>query len=228
MSYYVIFDDPSRGGDGTYLTDSEGEDLWSHDRERARIMTQTEAEVALDDVDADEILRDRLRIMHASHFKLPILRAVSANTVSANSGPMADVSLDTVRRSFDDLVATIRAMPPAPPLEAAGFLVAPDVWDRLKATIPIVRGASLTVGALYVKQVRELTQGAIVPVDAKGKPLLRPFPRVVEVACPYCNARPFAPCTDVEGSESAGRHGGYHLKRIEAARSSAPSGGTDG
>lgn len=47
-------------------------------------MTQTEAEMALDDVDADEILRDRLRIIHASHFKLPLLRAVPTTNGVAN------------------------------------------------------------------------------------------------------------------------------------------------
>lgn len=76
MSYFVIYDDPARGGDGTFLSDSKGDDLWVHDRDRARIMVQTEAELALGDVDPDEILRDRLRIMHASWFRLPLPRVL--------------------------------------------------------------------------------------------------------------------------------------------------------
>lgn len=68
--WLVIYDEPSCGGDGTFLTESEGEDLWSRDRERARIMTKPEADAALDDVDCDEVLRHRLTITPASRFGL--------------------------------------------------------------------------------------------------------------------------------------------------------------
>lgn len=58
--------------------------------------------------------------------------------------------------------------------DVAGFLVAPDVWEQLATTIPIVRGSSLSVGGLRVTRVQALPAGAVVPVNAKGDPLDKP------------------------------------------------------
>lgn len=75
MSYYVIYDDLMFGGDGSFLVEYNGVcHSWSCDSARARIMTETEAHIALDEVDPAHIFRHRFRIMHTSHSGLSVLR----------------------------------------------------------------------------------------------------------------------------------------------------------
>lgn len=57
----------------------------------------------------------------------------------------------------------------------AGFLVSPDIWDVLVVIVPVTRGNSLSYASgLHVTRSNLLPPGTVVPLDARGKPLLKP------------------------------------------------------
>lgn len=78
--------------------------------------------------------------------------------------------------AIDEILATLRALPKLPKVDpdVRGFLVAPDVWDRLCTEIPICRGSSFTVDGLKVQRSALVPAGHAIPLDAKGNPLLKP------------------------------------------------------
>lgn len=48
--------------------------------------------------------------------------------------------------------------------------------------------------------------------------------RIIDVPCPYCQAKVGARCTTSGGETMTNRHGGYHLKRVAAARATVGPG----
>lgn len=82
--------------------------------------------------------------------------------------------------TLKDLAAAIRAIRDLPATPAvAAFLVAPDVWDYIKDTVPQVRGHHLidqgpAVGPIKVFRSESLPPGTWVPLDEHGVPLTVP------------------------------------------------------
>ena len=70
------------------------------------------------------------------------------------------------------VIDVLRSQRVRPPLVHA-VVVAPDVWDRIKATVPCCRGEAVIAGGIHVFTNPMLAPGTIVPVDADGNPIPR-------------------------------------------------------
>ncbi len=73
--------------------------------------------------------------------------------------------------TVDALKAMLDAQAP-PPSHIHGLLVAPDVWAKLAAEVP--RAESAPVFGWPVTVDKWLPKGAIVPIDAQGRPIPKP------------------------------------------------------
>lgn len=79
------------------------------------------------------------------------------------------ISIDTIR---DDM-KSIQHLVAEPAAIVAVVVVAPDVWERL-VRLPVANREKLLGAEIRVERNAFLPPGTIVPIDAQGRPILKP------------------------------------------------------